>query len=131
MTNNAHFLTNATKYFGDLKIHTTDGNHLAITVVGDISSSLTNVFVSSDLKSNLIFVGQLVDNDCQVEFSKSSCLVQDQQLGKMIVKGLKLDTFFQSISLWLHVFPYLMFLVILFMLIPTCGISILDIQIQM
>lgn len=99
MTNNAHFLTNATKYFGDLKIHTTDGNHLAITVVGDISSSLTNVFVSSDLKSNLIFVGQLVDNDCQVEFSKSSCLVQDQQLGKMIVKGLKLDTFFQSISL--------------------------------
>ena len=40
MTNNAQFLTNVTKYSGNLKIHTADGNQLPITATGDISSSL-------------------------------------------------------------------------------------------
>jgi hypothetical protein len=46
MTNNAQFLTNIKNYFGNLKIHTGDGNHLPITTTDDISSSLTDVFVS-------------------------------------------------------------------------------------
>lgn len=57
MTNNAETLTNVTKYSGNLKIQTADGNHLPITTIGDISSSLTDVFVSPGLTSNLISVG--------------------------------------------------------------------------
>lgn len=94
MTNNAQFLTNIKKYFGNLKIHTADGNQLPITVIGDISSSLTNVFISPGLTSNLISVDQLVENDCQVQFSQSGCLVQDQQSGKIIAKGPKVGRLF-------------------------------------
>lgn len=94
MTNNAHFLTNVTKYSGNLKIHTANGNSLPIIATGDISPSLTDVFVSPGLTSNLIFVGQLVDNNCRVEFSKSGCLVQDQHSGKMIAKGPKVGRLF-------------------------------------
>lgn len=94
MTSNAQFLTNIKKYFGNLKIHTADGNQLPITATGDISSSLTNVFISRGLTSNLISVGQLVENDCQVQFSQSGCLVQDQQSGKIIAKGPKVGPLF-------------------------------------
>lgn len=98
MTNTAAALTNVTNYSGDLQIHTADGNNLPITAIGDISSSLTNVFVSPGLTSNLISVGQLVDNDCRVEFSKTGCLVQDQQSGKMIAKGPKVGRLFPLYS---------------------------------
>ena len=87
MTNNVAALTNVTNYSCNLQIHIADGNNLPITAIGDISSSLTNVYVSPDCTNNLISVGQLVDNDCKVEFSKSGCLVQDQHSGKMIRKG--------------------------------------------
>ena len=75
MTNSAESLKNVTRYSGNLQIHTVDGNRLPITTISDISSSLTNCFVSPGLTCNLIFVGQLVDNDCKVAFSKSGCLV--------------------------------------------------------
>ncbi|CAL8168003.1 unnamed protein product [Prunus armeniaca] len=94
MTNNADSLTNVNKYFGNLKIHTTDGNHLPITATGDVSPSLTDVFVSPGLTTNLVSVGQLVDNDCKVEFSKSGCVVQDQQSGRMITRGPKVGRLF-------------------------------------
>jgi len=84
MTNNVESLKNVTRYFGNLEIHTADGNSLPIIAIGDISSFLTNCFVSLGLTSNLIYVGQLVDNDCKVTLSKFDCLVQDQQSGKMI-----------------------------------------------
>nr|GMD15921.1 Retrovirus-related Pol polyprotein from transposon TNT 1-94 [Ipomoea batatas] len=89
MTNTALPLKNVQKYSGDLQIHTADGNSLPITAVGDISASLNNVFVSPKLSTNLISVGQLVDNNCTVQFSKSGCFVQDQVSGKMIAKGPK------------------------------------------
>ncbi|CAL8083802.1 unnamed protein product [Prunus armeniaca] len=92
MTNNADSLTNVNKYFGNLKIHTADGNHLPITATGDVSSSLTDVFVSPGLTTNLVSVG--VDNDCKVEFSKSGCVVQDQQSRRMIAKGPKVGRLF-------------------------------------
>ena len=57
MTNNVATLTNVTNYSGNLQIHTADGNNLPITTIGDISSSLTNVYVSPDLTSNLISIG--------------------------------------------------------------------------
>ena len=46
MTNNVAALTNVTNYSDNLQIHTVDGNNLPITTIGDISSSLTNVYVS-------------------------------------------------------------------------------------
>jgi hypothetical protein len=98
MTNNVAALTNVTNYSGNLQIHTADGNKLPITAIGDISSSLTNIYVSPDLTNNLISVGQLVDNDCRVEFSKSGCLVQDQKSGKMIAKGPKVGRLFPLYS---------------------------------
>ena len=78
MTNNAASLTNVNEYFRNLKIHIVDGSHLPITATSDVSPSLTDVFVSPGLTNNLVSVGQLVENDCKLEFSKSGCVVQDQ-----------------------------------------------------
>ena len=66
MTNTALPLNNVQKYKGDLHIHTEDGNSLPITYVGDISAHLNTVFVSPKLSTNLIPIGQLVDNNCTV-----------------------------------------------------------------
>jgi hypothetical protein len=78
MTNNVASLTNVNEYFGNLKIHTADGSHLPITATSDVSSSLTDVFVSLGLTTNLVSVGQLVENDCKLKFFKSDHVVQDQ-----------------------------------------------------
>jgi hypothetical protein len=94
MTNTVVPLFNVRNYEGSLKINTVDGNSLPISAVGDLSSSLTDVFVSPDLSTNLISVGQLVDNDCDVYFSRSGCVVQDQVSGKMITKGPKVGRLF-------------------------------------
>lgn len=94
MINNPNFLINSKKYSKNFKIYTADGIHLPIIVTGDISYSLANVFVSSNLISNLVSIGQLVDNNYKVKISKSSCIVQDQQSGKIIVIRPKLRHFF-------------------------------------
>jgi len=94
MTNNATSLTNVNEYFGNLKIHTTDGSHLPITTTGDVSPSLIDVFVSPGLTANLVSVGQLFENDCKLEFSKFGCVVQDQQSRRMIVRGPKMGHLF-------------------------------------
>ncbi|RDX95261.1 hypothetical protein CR513_22248, partial [Mucuna pruriens] len=80
----------------DSQIHNANGNQLPITTTGDISSSLTNVFVSLGLMSNLVSIGQLVNNDCRVQFSQSGCLVQDQHSGEIIAKGPNLEFFSYS-----------------------------------
>ena len=94
MTNNANYLTHVKKYSGNLEIGTADGNQLPITETGDISSSLTDVFVSPALTTNLISVGQLVENNCKVTFSKPGCVVQDQQSGRVITRGPKVERLF-------------------------------------
>jgi hypothetical protein len=66
MTNTIVPLSNVRNYDGNLKINTPDGSSLPINVVGDLSPSLTEFFLSPDLSTNLIFVGQLVDNNCDV-----------------------------------------------------------------
>ena len=50
--------------------------------------------MSPDLSTNLLFIGQLVDNNCNVNFSHFGCVVQDQVLGKMITKELKVGRLF-------------------------------------
>ena len=94
MTNTALPLTNVKKYKGNLHICTADGNPLSITVVGDISALLNTVFVSPKLSTNLMSLGNLVDNNSDVHFSNSGYLVQDQVSGKMIAKGPKVGRLF-------------------------------------
>jgi hypothetical protein len=89
MTNTNVPFSNVRNYDGNLKISTADGSSLPISAVGDLSPSLTDIFVSHDLSTNLIFVGQLVDNNCDAHFFHSGCVVQDQTSGKMIMKGPK------------------------------------------
>ena len=112
MTNTVVPLSNIRNYDGNMKINTTDGSSLPISAVGDISSSLTDVFVSPNLSTNLISVGQLVDNNCNVHFSHSGCVVHDQVLGQMIAKGPKVGRLFPfhvSPSTFIPSFPLLSF----------------------
>jgi hypothetical protein len=112
MTNIVVPLFNIRNYEGSLKINTVDDNYLPISVVSDLSSSLTDVFMSLNLSTNLISVGQLVDNDCDVHFSRSDCVVQDQVSGKMIAKGPKVDRLFSlyiSLSTIIPSFPLFSF----------------------
>ena len=112
MTNIVVPLSNIRNYDGDLKINTVDDSSLPISVVGDLFSSLTDVFVSPDLSTNLISVGQLVDNNCNVHFSRFGCVVQDQVSGQMIVKGPKVGRLFPlhvSPSTFIPSFPLLSF----------------------
>ena len=81
MTNTVVPLSNIRNYDENMKINTADGSSLPISAIGDLSSSLTDVFVSPNLSTNHISVGQLVDNNCNVHFSRSGCVVQDQVLG--------------------------------------------------
>jgi hypothetical protein len=81
MINNVKSLTYMYKCSCNLNILTINGNFVPITTTSDVSLSLTDVFVSLNL-------------DCKVEFSKSSCVVQDQQSRKMIVKGAKMECLF-------------------------------------
>jgi len=75
MTNTTVPLSNIINYDGNLKISTADGSFLRISAVGDLSPSLTDVYVSPNLSTNLFSVGQLVDNNCDVHFSLSGCVV--------------------------------------------------------
>ena len=112
MTNTVVPLSNIRNYDVTVKINTTDGSSLPISVVGDLSSSLTDVFVSPDLSTNLISVGQLVDNNCNVHLSHSGCVVQYQVSGQMIAKGPKVGRLFPlhvSPSTFIPSFPLLSF----------------------
>ncbi|KAJ9682561.1 hypothetical protein PVL29_018478 [Vitis rotundifolia] len=75
MTNTVLSLSYVKNYDGNLKINTANGNSLPISVVGDLSFSLIDVFLTVDFSTNLICVGQLVDNNCNVNFSRSGCVV--------------------------------------------------------
>ena len=70
------------------------GSTLSITAVGNWGSSFTNVFVSPDLSANLIYVGQLVEENCSLHFDRSGCRVQDKVLGQEIAKGPKVGRLF-------------------------------------
>lgn len=50
-------------------------SHLAIDEVGDINSSFRDVYVSPELSTSLISVGQLVDDNCDILFSRYGCLM--------------------------------------------------------
>ena len=82
MTPNPTALCHVRPYDGQSVIQTANGSSLPIAAVGDVSSALTDVFLAPQLSMNLIFVGQLVENNCNVKFSGDDCVVQDQVTGE-------------------------------------------------
>ena len=75
MTNNPTVLCHVRPYAGQSSIQTANGNSLPIIAIGDASSKFTDVFLASQFSTNLISVGQLVDNNCVVNFSSNGCVV--------------------------------------------------------
>ncbi|RVW70781.1 Retrovirus-related Pol polyprotein from transposon RE2 [Vitis vinifera] len=94
MTNNPTALCHVRPYAGQSSIQTANGSSLPIAAIGDASSKFTDVFLAPQLSTNLIYVGQLVDNNCAVNFSGNGCVVQDQVTGKPIAKGPKVGRLF-------------------------------------
>ncbi|RVW29321.1 Retrovirus-related Pol polyprotein from transposon RE1 [Vitis vinifera] len=74
MTNNPTALCHVRPYAGQSSIQTANGSSLPIAAIGDASSKFTDVFLAPQLSTNLISVGQLVDNNCAVNFSDFSPL---------------------------------------------------------
>ncbi|KAG6503732.1 hypothetical protein ZIOFF_036056 [Zingiber officinale] len=98
MTSSLETLSNVKKYHGNIQI--ANGSKLPIHAIGDMNPSIKDVLVSPELSISLISVGQLVDNDYDVQFSCDGCVVQDQVLGKILAKGPKVG----------HLFPLHLFI---------------------
>ena len=94
MTSSFDTLSNVRTYHGATNIQIANGTQLPIHVIGDINSSVKNVFVSFELSTSLILVGQLVDNNYDVRFSRDGCIVKDQVSGKILAKGTKVGQLF-------------------------------------
>lgn len=73
-------LSNLQNYNSNLQVHISDGEKLPITAIGDISHPLhlQHVLLSQSLSANLLYVGWVADNDCNVSFCRSDYVVQDQ-----------------------------------------------------
>jgi hypothetical protein len=94
MTKSSDTVCNVCPYRGSFHIQVANGSHLAINEVGDINPSFRDVYVSPGLSNNLISVGQLVEKNYDVHFSRDGCLVQDQVSGKILAKGPKVGRLF-------------------------------------
>lgn len=94
MTNTPTTLSHVQPYAGQSAIQTANGTSLPIVGIGNASSTFTDVFLAPQLSTNLISVGQLVDNNCVVNFSGNGCVVQDQVTGNPIAKGPKVGRLF-------------------------------------
>jgi hypothetical protein len=75
MTRSSNTLCNIHQYYGSFHIQIANDSHLAINEVGDINPFFRDVYVSHGLSTSLTSVGQLVDNNCDVHFSRDGCLV--------------------------------------------------------
>lgn len=82
MTGSPEHLHNIHAYNGTQNIQIDDGNSLPISAIGDINPFFRNVFVSPGLAANLISVGQLVDNNCNVNFSRLVVVCRIRRRGK-------------------------------------------------
>ena len=77
MNNSSSGLKNVRKYLGSSQIQVANGGYIPITKVGDIDPTFKSIFVSPELSTSLISVSQLVDDNCNVYFSRNDCVVQD------------------------------------------------------
>ena len=53
--------------------------------------------MSPQLAINLVSLGQLVENNYNVSFSSSGCVLQDQELGEVIARGPKRGRLFSPL----------------------------------
>lgn len=83
MTFSTTSLTNVRKYKGNFELHTSEGQLLPITAIDYIPHSLplNHLFLSRRLFSHLLFVGQLVDNNCTIHFLIPSVLSKIRSQG--------------------------------------------------
>ncbi|KAF7150151.1 hypothetical protein RHSIM_Rhsim02G0117000 [Rhododendron simsii] len=87
--------SSAKPYSGNTHIFTANGekldivgtNNLSMSIIPNSSLRLPNVFLVPKLTTNLISVGQLVDDDNIVSFSRDGCLIQDRRTGMVKGKG--------------------------------------------
>lgn len=66
MIGSSDSLNNIRRYTGLQHIRIANGSTLPITTVGDLGLLLIMSFLSSNLSTNLVSIGQLVDNKCDV-----------------------------------------------------------------
>jgi hypothetical protein len=78
-------------------IQIANSSNLSIVAIGDIGPTFPHVFVSPRLSTNLISVGQMVDNNWDVHLSRNGCLVQDQVSRNVIARGTKVKIIFVAI----------------------------------
>ena len=79
MTHYSDNLSHLKPYDGNLQINIADGGSIPITAISEISHPLplSHVFLYPQLSTNLLFVGQLVDNHCSISFLCFGCVIQD------------------------------------------------------
>ncbi|KAK2966538.1 hypothetical protein RJ640_002998 [Escallonia rubra] len=91
-----------TRYEGKKQIIAANGekmdiigsDNISLSITPNTSFHLSNVFLVPKLTTNLISVGQLVDDDNIVSFSRDGCMIQDRRTGKMKGKGRRIGRLF-------------------------------------
>lgn len=102
MTRNLEALHNVHKYDGEQHIQITSGSVLPIIVVGNLDSWFIQVSASPSLSTNLIYVGQLVEDNCAIHFDLM-VVSHDQESGEVIVIRPKVGHLFSiQSSFFLH-----------------------------
>ncbi|KAK3043427.1 hypothetical protein RJ639_002006 [Escallonia herrerae] len=69
-------------------------DNISLSITPYTPFHLSNVFLVHKLATNLIFVGQLMDDDNIVSFSRDGCMIQDRRTGKMKGKGRRIGRLF-------------------------------------
>jgi GAG-pre-integrase domain/Integrase core domain len=95
MTGTSKSFVSLSPYQGSCQITTADGTNLPISGTGTVlvnNTKLEDVLLVPKLSTNLISIGQIVENNCNVLFTPFGCVIQDQKTGKIIGKGHKSDT---------------------------------------
>jgi hypothetical protein len=77
MTNSSSMLKNIRMCHGSSQIQVANRGHIHITKVRYINPTFKNAFVLPKLSARHILVGQLVENFCNVCFSRDGYFVQD------------------------------------------------------
>ena len=81
MTPNISLLSHCVTPVFSISIATANDFPMSVVSIGSISScalSISDVFYVPQLSSSLLTISQLSDSDFDVEFSSSTCVVQDQ-----------------------------------------------------
>ncbi|KAK9122304.1 hypothetical protein Syun_019921 [Stephania yunnanensis] len=92
MTPNLSLLSNSKPSFHCSSIQIANGSSMSVTYSGTASNpslTLPDTHRVPDLTLNLIFVGQLCEQDLTVLFSLTGCQVHDIQTGQILKMGIK------------------------------------------